>query len=59
MTFELICACPVCGGKADWFEAGDSFAYFVQCEKCGYKSALRRTPKEAIDKWNEKGGDKT
>ena len=49
MTKELK-PCPFCGGSGSYSNAG--FGFIVKCRKCGSKTSIQESGKEAADAWN-------
>ena len=42
--------CPFCGGRGSYSNAG--FGFIVKCRKCGSKTSIQESGKEAADAWN-------
>ena len=51
MTKELK-QCPFCGGNGSYSNAG--FGFIVKCKKCGAKTSIQESGKEAADTWNSR-----
>lgn len=51
MTEELK-PCPFCGGSGSYSNAG--FGFIVKCRKCGSKTSIQESGKEAADAWNNR-----
>lgn len=49
MTEELK-HCPFCGGNGSYSNAG--FGFIVKCRKCGSKTSIQESGKEAAEAWN-------
>lgn len=49
MTKELK-TCPFCGGNGSYSNAG--FGFIVKCRKCGSKTSIQESGKEAAEAWN-------
>lgn len=49
MTEELK-PCPFCGGNGSYSNAG--FGFIVKCRKCGSKTSIQESGKEASEAWN-------
>lgn len=51
MTKELK-PCPFCGGNGSYSNAG--FGFIVKCRKCGSKTSIQESGKEAAEAWNSR-----
>lgn len=51
MTEELK-HCPFCGGNGSYSNAG--FGFIVKCMKCGSKTSIQESGKEAAKAWNSR-----
>ena len=51
MTEELK-PCPFCGGNGSYSNAG--FGFIVKCRKCGSKTSIQESGKEAAEAWNSR-----
>lgn len=51
MTKELK-SCPFCGGNGSYSNAG--FGFIVKCKKCGSKTSIQESGKEAAEAWNSR-----
>lgn len=49
MTKELK-SCPFCGGNGSYSNSG--FGFIVKCRKCGSKTSIQESGKEAAEAWN-------
>ena len=46
--------CPWCGSREMVYEYGKKDRIFIMCLECNYKGKKSRTPKLALEKWNNK-----